>query len=105
MFERSVGHILITAGDGGGGSAGREDRGADHRWPRAFEDPAWDPERPKVRMRSGVPSAAVEGLRGDQIVTVEIVVPQVQDERSKGDFARAGAAESGRSAWELFSKV
>ena len=38
----------------------------------------------KLRMRErGVSSAAVEGKRGDQIVTVEIVVPQVRDERSK----------------------
>ncbi len=38
----------------------------------------------KLRMRErGVPSAAQEGLRGDQIVTVEIVVPQLKDERSK----------------------
>jgi molecular chaperone DnaJ len=31
----------------------------------------------------GVPSAANESLRGDQIVSVEIVVPQLRDERSK----------------------
>ena len=38
----------------------------------------------KLRMRErGVPSAAVEGKRGDQMVTIEIVVPQVRDERSK----------------------
>ena len=38
----------------------------------------------KLRMRErGVPSAAVEGKRGDQIVTVEIQVPQLRDERSK----------------------
>ena len=38
----------------------------------------------KLRMRErGVSSAAVEDKRGDQIVTVEIVVPQVRDERSK----------------------
>jgi molecular chaperone DnaJ len=38
----------------------------------------------KLRMREkGVPSAAREGQRGDEIVTVEIVVPHVKDERSK----------------------
>jgi molecular chaperone DnaJ len=31
----------------------------------------------------GVASAVREGLRGDQIVEVKIVVPKVQDERSK----------------------
>ena len=38
----------------------------------------------KLRLREkGVPSATREGLRGDQIVEVRIVVPKVQDERSK----------------------
>jgi molecular chaperone DnaJ len=38
----------------------------------------------KLRMRErGVASASVEGKRGDQMVTIEIVVPQVRDERSK----------------------
>jgi molecular chaperone DnaJ len=38
----------------------------------------------KLRMREkGVPNAAHEGVRGDQIVEVAIVVPKVQDERSK----------------------
>jgi molecular chaperone DnaJ len=38
----------------------------------------------KLRMRGkGVPSAAHEGLRGDQIVTVEMVLPPLRDERSK----------------------
>lgn len=38
----------------------------------------------KLRLREkGVPSAATEGLRGDQIVEVQIVVPKIQDERSK----------------------
>jgi molecular chaperone DnaJ len=31
----------------------------------------------------GVPSAVHEGVRGDEIVTVEVVVPQLRDERSK----------------------
>jgi molecular chaperone DnaJ len=38
----------------------------------------------KLRLREkGVASASKEGTRGDQIVTVQIVVPKVQDERSK----------------------
>jgi molecular chaperone DnaJ len=38
----------------------------------------------KLRMREkGVPSATREGARGDQIVEVQIVVPKLQDERSK----------------------
>jgi molecular chaperone DnaJ len=38
----------------------------------------------KLRLREkGVPSATREGVRGDQIVEVKIVVPKVQDERSK----------------------
>ncbi|MDR3745973.1 MAG: J domain-containing protein [Acidobacteriaceae bacterium] len=38
----------------------------------------------KLRLREkGVPSASHEGLRGDEIVEVKIVVPRVQDERSK----------------------
>ncbi len=38
----------------------------------------------KLRLREkGVPSASTEGKRGDQIVEVRIVVPKVQDERSK----------------------
>jgi len=38
----------------------------------------------KLRLRDkGVPSATREGVRGDQIVEVKIVVPKVQDERSK----------------------
>ncbi len=38
----------------------------------------------KLRLREkGVPSASNEGLRGDQIVEVRVIVPKVQDERSK----------------------
>jgi molecular chaperone DnaJ len=38
----------------------------------------------KLRMRGkGVPSASHEGVRGDQIVTVEMVIPHLRDERSK----------------------
>src|SRR6266404_3743786 len=38
----------------------------------------------KLRMREkGVPSTSREGVRGDEIVEVKIVVPRVRDERSK----------------------
>ena len=38
----------------------------------------------KLRLREkGVPSAAKDGVRGDQIIEIKIVVPKVQDERSK----------------------
>lgn len=38
----------------------------------------------KLRLREkGVPSATKDGLRGDQIVEIKVVVPKVQDERSK----------------------
>ena len=38
----------------------------------------------KLRLREkGVPSATHDGARGDQIVEVKVVVPKVQDERSK----------------------
>jgi molecular chaperone DnaJ len=38
----------------------------------------------KLRMRErGVESAVNAGQRGDQIVTVEVVVPQLNDERSR----------------------
>ena len=38
----------------------------------------------KLRLREkGVPSASVDGVRGDQIVEVRVIVPKVQDERSK----------------------
>ena len=38
----------------------------------------------KLRLREkGVPSASRDGVRGDEIVEVKIVVPRVQDERSK----------------------
>jgi len=46
----------------------------------------------KLRMRErGVENASVPGQRGDEIVTVEVVVPQLNDERSKEimrEFAR-----------------
>jgi molecular chaperone DnaJ len=58
----------------------------------------------KLRMRErGVASAAKEGLRGDQIVTVEIVVPHVRDERSKEilrEFAKLNPEDPREPMWE-----
>lgn len=57
----------------------------------------------KLRMRErGVPSSAHEGKRGDQIVTVEIMVPKVQDERSKEilrEFAKLNPEDPRASMW------
>jgi molecular chaperone DnaJ len=57
----------------------------------------------KLRMRErGVPSAAHEGKRGDQIVTVEIVVPKVHDERSKEilrEFAKLNPEDPREAMW------
>ena len=60
----------------------------------------------KLRLREkGVASAAGDGARGDQIVEVRIVVPKVQDERSKEilrEFSRLNAEDPRR---ELFAEV
>ncbi len=57
----------------------------------------------KLRMRQkGVPSAANEEHRGDQIVTVEITVPQLRDERSKEilrEFAQLNAEDPRAELW------
>ncbi len=57
----------------------------------------------KLRMRGrGVPSATHEGARGDQIVTVEIVVPHVRDERSKDilrELARLNPEDPRDAMW------
>jgi molecular chaperone DnaJ len=57
----------------------------------------------KLRMRDkGVVSAAKEGTRGDEIVTVEIVVPQLKDERSKEiirEFAKLNPEDPREAMW------
>ena len=57
----------------------------------------------KLRMREkGVVSAANEGHRGDQIVTVEITVPQLRDERSKEilrEFAQLNPEDPRATLW------
>ena len=57
----------------------------------------------KLRMRDrGVPSATREGARGDQIVTVEVAVPQVRDERSREilrEFAKLNPDDPRQAIW------
>ena len=57
----------------------------------------------KLRMRErGVPSATHEGTRGDQIVTVEVAVPQVRDERSREilrEFAKLNPEDPRETIW------
>jgi molecular chaperone DnaJ len=57
----------------------------------------------KLRMRErGVPSATREGTRGDQIVTVEVAVPQIRDERSREilrEFAKLNPDDPRETVW------
>jgi molecular chaperone DnaJ len=57
----------------------------------------------KLRMRErGVSSSAHEGKRGDEIVTIEIMVPKVQDERSKEilrEFAKLNPEDPRAAMW------
>jgi molecular chaperone DnaJ len=57
----------------------------------------------KLRMRErGVPSATREGQRGDQIVTVEVAVPQIRDERSREilkEFAKLNPDDPREAIW------
>ncbi|HTD96852.1 MAG TPA: J domain-containing protein [Edaphobacter sp.] len=60
----------------------------------------------KLRLREkGVPSAAREGARGDQIVEVRIAVPKVQDERSKEILRELAKLNPEDPREELFGKV
>jgi molecular chaperone DnaJ len=60
----------------------------------------------KLRLREkGVPSAVHEGKRGDQIVEVQIVVPKVQDERSKEILREFAKLNPDDPREEIFTKV
>lgn len=60
----------------------------------------------KLRLREkGVPSAATEGARGDQIVEIQIVVPKIQDERSKEILRELAKLNPEDPREEMFSKV
>jgi molecular chaperone DnaJ len=50
----------------------------------------------------GVPSATRENTRGDEIVTVEVAVPQVRDERSREilrEFAKLNPDDPREAVW------
>ena len=60
----------------------------------------------KLRMREkGVPSAAREGTRGDEIVEVKVVVPKVQDERSKEILRELAKLNPENPREELLARV
>ena len=60
----------------------------------------------KLRLREkGVPSGAAEGTRGDQIVEVRIVVPKIQDERSKEILRELAKLNPEDPRAEMFAKV
>jgi molecular chaperone DnaJ len=60
----------------------------------------------KLRLREkGVQSASREGVRGDQIVEVKVVVPKVQDERSKEILRELAKLNPEDPRGELFEKV
>ncbi len=60
----------------------------------------------KLRLREkGVASGSREGTRGDQIVEVKVVVPKVQDERSKEILRELAKLNPGDPREELFAQV
>ena len=60
----------------------------------------------KLRMREkGVPNASREGVRGDEIVEVKVVVPKVQDERSKEILRELAKLNPEDPRQELFAKA
>ena len=60
----------------------------------------------KLRMRErGVESAQHPGMRGDQIVTVQVAVPHLQDERSREIMRELAKLNPQDPRTELFQKV
>jgi molecular chaperone DnaJ len=60
----------------------------------------------KLRMRErGVESAQHAGVRGDQIVTVQVVVPHLQDERSREIMRELGKLNPQDPRQALFDKI
>jgi len=67
--------------------------------------PATQPGQ-KLRLREkGVPSASAEGVRGDQIVEIQIVIPKIQDERSKEILRELAKLNPVDPREEMFTKV
>ena len=60
----------------------------------------------KLRMRErGVESAQSAGQRGDQIVTIEVLVPTLQDERSREIMRELAKLNNQDPRVQLFDKV
>ena len=60
----------------------------------------------KLRLREkGVPSATREGVRGDQIVEIKLVVPKVQDERSKEILRELGRLNPEDPRAEMLAEI
>ncbi len=60
----------------------------------------------KLRMRErGVESAAHAGQRGDEIVTVEVVVPHLNDERSREIMREFAKLNNQDPRVTLFDKI
>jgi molecular chaperone DnaJ len=60
----------------------------------------------KLRLREkGVPSASRDGVRGDEIVEVKVVVPKLQDERSKEILRELAKLNPEDPRVELLAKV
>jgi molecular chaperone DnaJ len=60
----------------------------------------------KLRLREkGVPSAVKEGVRGDEIVEVKLVVPQLRDEKSKEIMREFGKLNPEDPREELWAKA
>ena len=60
----------------------------------------------KLRLRErGVESASAPGQRGDQIVTVEVVVPQLNDERSREIMRELAKLNNQDPRVALFAKL
>jgi molecular chaperone DnaJ len=60
----------------------------------------------KLRLREkGVPSATRDGVRGDEIAEIKVVVPRVHDERSKEILRELAKLNPEDPRAELFSKI
>jgi molecular chaperone DnaJ len=60
----------------------------------------------KLRMRErGVESAQHAGMRGDQIVTIQVVTPHLQDERSREIMRELGKLNPQDPREQLFEKI